>query len=77
MNITENMHEVRFTNIYILSHIIYYIQPLTIIIALAIKTVDFFTMHYDDIKQRLNMIYFNFDFLFQTNNKFITSCLKR
>ena len=41
MNATENMHEVRFPNIYILSHIIYYILPLTIIIVLGIKEVGF------------------------------------
>ena len=41
MNATENMHEVRFPNIYILSHIIYYIPPLTIIIVLGIKEVGF------------------------------------
>ena len=56
----ENMHEGRFPNIYILSHIIYYIIPLTIIIVLAIKTVGFskvrqtlstkFPMHDGDIK---------------------------
>ena len=50
MNAIENLHEVRFPNIYILSHIIYYIQPLTIIIASAIKAVGSFAMHYGDIK---------------------------
>ena len=60
MNAKENMHEVRFPNIYILSHIIYYIVPLTIIIVLAIKAVGLskvrqtlstiFAMHYSDIK---------------------------
>ena len=60
MNAKENMHEVRFLNIYILSHIIYYIIPLTIIIVLAIKAVSFskvretlsikFAMHYSDTK---------------------------
>ena len=35
----KNIYEVRFSNIYILSHIIYYIPPLTIIFALAIKVV--------------------------------------
>ena len=60
MNPKENMHKVRFHNIYILSHIIYSIAPLTIIIDLAIKAVGFskvrqtlsikFAMHYDDIK---------------------------
>ena len=44
------MHEVKFPNIYILSHIIYYIHPLTMITALAIKAVGFFAMHYGDIK---------------------------
>ena len=37
MNAIKNMHEVRFPNIYILSHINNYILPVTIIIALAIK----------------------------------------
>ena len=60
MNAKENMHEERFTNIYIITHIIYYIIPLTIIIVLAIKAVSFtnvkqtlstiFAMHYGDIK---------------------------
>ena len=60
MNVKENIHEVRFSNIYILSHIIYYIVPLTLIIVLAIKAIGFskvrqtlstiFAMHYDDIK---------------------------
>ena len=51
MNAIETIHEVRFPNIYILSHIIDYIHPpLTIIIALAIKAIGFFTMHYGDIK---------------------------
>ena len=60
MNAKENMHEVRFPNIYILSHIIYYIVPLTIIIVLAIKAVGFskvrqtlstiFVMHYGETK---------------------------
>ena len=58
MNAIENIHEVRFPNIYILSHIIYYILPLTIIIALTIKAVGFlkvrkifsniFATHYGD-----------------------------
>ena len=42
MSAIENMHEVRFPNIYILSHIIYYNHPLTMIIALSVKTVGFF-----------------------------------
>ena len=62
MNNIENMHEVRFPNIYILSQIIYYIPPLTIIIAFAIKESSRFStkvtqtfsniiaMHYGDIK---------------------------
>ena len=50
MNAIENMHEVRFANIYILSQIIFPIHPLTIIIALAIKAVGVFAMHYVDIK---------------------------
>ena len=39
----------RFPNIHILSYIIYYIHPLTIIVALAIKAVGFFAMHCGDI----------------------------
>ena len=50
MNAIENILEMRFPKIYILSHIIYYIHPLTIIIALTIKAVGFFAMHYGDIK---------------------------
>ena len=52
----ENMHDGRIPNIYILSHIIYYSVPLTILIVLAIKGVGFskvrqtlsteFAMHY-------------------------------
>ena len=77
MNAIENMHELRFSNIYILSHVIYHIHPLTIIFVLAIKAADFFAdffaMHYGSY-QRLNMIFFNLDFLlFQT----ITPSLKR
>ena len=58
MNAKENMHEVRFPNIYILSHIIYYIVPLAVIIVLAVKALGFskvrqtlsatFAMRYDD-----------------------------
>ena len=50
MNTIENIHELRFSNIYTLSHIIYHIHPLTMIIALAIKAVGFVAMHYGDIK---------------------------
>ena len=60
MPFMQNMHEVRFPNIYILSRIIYYTFPLTIIIVLAIKAVGFskvrlavsniFAMQYGDIK---------------------------
>ena len=35
------MHELRFPNIYMLSHTIYYIHPLTIIFALIVKAVVF------------------------------------
>ena len=52
--------EVRFPNIYILSDIVCYIVPLTVIIVLAIKAVGFskvrktlstiFAIHYGDIK---------------------------
>ena len=37
MNAKENIHEVRLPNIHMLSHIIYYILSLTLIIVLAIK----------------------------------------
>ena len=60
MNAKANMHEMRFSKIYILSHIVYYFIPLTIITVLAIKTVGFwkarqtlstiFAMRYGDIK---------------------------
>ena len=60
MPFMQNMHEVRFPNIYILSRIIYYIFRLTIIIVLAIKAVGFskvrlavsniLVMQYCDIK---------------------------
>ena len=60
MNAIENMHEVRLPNIFILSKIIHYILPLTVIIVLAIKGVIFskvrqtlsniFAIHYGDIK---------------------------
>ena len=54
------MHAVRFSNIHILSNIICYLFPLTVIIVLATKAVGFskvrqslsnlFAMHYGDIK---------------------------
>ena len=60
MNAKENMNEVGFPNIYILSQFIYYIVPLTIIIVFAIKAVGFskvrqtlsttFEMHYGGLK---------------------------
>ena len=57
MNAIANMRGVRLSNISILSHIVCYIPPLTIIIPLAIKAVGFstdfsniFAMHYGDIK---------------------------
>ena len=59
----ENIHEVRFANICIVSHIIYYIVPVTIIIVLGIKAVGFskarqalgtkFTMNYSHIKDQI------------------------
>ena len=60
MNTIGNMHGVRFPKISILLHIVCYIPPLTIVIALAIKAVgfskvrqtfsDIFAMYYGDIK---------------------------
>ena len=60
MNAIENMHEMRFPNICILSHVIYYIPSFTITIALAIKAVGFskvrqtfssiFAIHHGEIK---------------------------
>ena len=54
------MYDVRFPNVYIRSHIIYYIVPLPTIIVLVIKAVGFskvrktlslrFVMHYGEIK---------------------------
>ena len=41
MNAIGNMHEMRFSNMSILSHIVCYTAPLTIIIALVIKKVGF------------------------------------
>ena len=39
MNVIRNIYEVRFTNTYILLHIIYYILPLTVIIVMTINVV--------------------------------------
>ena len=60
MNVIGNMHEMRFSNISILSHIVCYIPPLTIIIALATKAIGFskvwqtfsiiFAMHHSDFR---------------------------
>ena len=60
MDSKQNMHEMIFPNIYILSHIIYFIVPLTVIIVLALKAVGFskvkqtlstkFAMHHGDVK---------------------------
>ena len=60
MNAIENMNEVKFPKSYTVSHIIYYIPSLTLVIALAIKAVGFskdrqtfiniFAMHYGDNK---------------------------
>ena len=68
MNAIGNMHEVRFSKISILSHIVCDIPPLTIIIALAIKAVGFskvrqtfsniFAMHYGDVLWLCIMVYF-------------------
>ena len=41
INAKESLHELRFPNIYIIPHIIYFIVPLSIIIVLAIKAVGF------------------------------------
>ena len=60
MNAIGNMNELRFPKISILSHIVCYNPPLTIIAALAIKAVGFskvrqtfsniFAIHCGDIK---------------------------
>ena len=50
MTAIANMYEIRFSNIYILSHIFYYIHSSTMVIALAIKAVGCFAKHYGDIK---------------------------
>ena len=66
MNSIENMGEVRFPIIYILSHTIYYIPPLTVIVALARKAESFskvrqtfsniFAMRYCDYEFRFFII---------------------
>ena len=84
MNAIEIMHEVRFPNIFILSHIIYYIPPLTLVTTWAIKAVggrrsDRLSVTYFQcimVITKIKCEYFYLDFLFQTK-KFITSCLKR
>ena len=69
MNTIGNMHGVRFPNIDLLSNIIYYILPLTIVIVLAIKPVGFskvrqslsniLVIHYGDkIKHEFLHFYF-------------------
>ena len=75
----------RFPNIYILSSIIHYIVPLTLVIVLAIKAVAFqrrdklsvpylqCTMVISKIKHE----FFYLDFLLFQTKKFITSWLKR
>ena len=65
------MHEVRFPNISILSHIVCYVPSLTIIIAVEIKAAGFskvrqissniFSMHYADIKdKKMNFFHLGF-----------------
>ena len=69
MNAIENMHKVRLSNIYILSHIVYYILPLTIIIVLAIKAVGF-----SKVRQTLSIIFaMHYGFLSFQTKKFVTS----
>ena len=87
MNAIENMHEVRFLSIYILSHIIYYILPLTIIIVLAIKakqsvfqtSVNFSVTYLLCIMviSKIKYELFYLDFLLFQTKKSITSWLKR
>ena len=74
MNAIENMHAVRFLNIYMLLHIIYYIHLLTIIIPLAIKAVGLFAMYHGYIKY---WTFFDLDCLLFQTKIFITSCWKR
>ena len=60
MNAKESMHKVIFPNIYVISHIIYYIALVTVIVVLAMKAVGFskgrqtlsaiFAMRYGDTK---------------------------
>ena len=69
MNGIKNMM-MRFLNIYILSHVIYYIPPLTIIIDLAVKAVVF-----PEVGQTFRL--FHLDLLLHEARKLITSCLKR
>ena len=73
MNVIGNMHEVRFSNISILSHIVCYIPPLTIIIALTLKAVDQIDFQ-EYIRnalwgyQILNIFLFGFVFYFRLRN---------
>ena len=60
----------RFLNIHILSHVIYYIPPLTIIIDLAVKAVGF-----PEVGQTFRLSHL--DLLLHETRKLITSCLKR
>ena len=60
----------RFLNIHILSHVIHYILPLTIIIDLAVKAVGF-----PEVGQTFRLSHL--DLLLHETRKLITSCLKR
>ena len=57
----------RFLNIHILSHVIYYIPPLTTIIDLAVG--------FPEVRQTFGLFYL--DLLLHETRKLITSCLTR
>ena len=69
----KDMHELRFSNISVLSHIVCYIPPLTLIVVFAIKAVglsrvrqafsNIFAMYYGDINK--NIFLFRFFYYFR------------
>ena len=72
----KDMHELRFSNISVLSHIVCYIPPLTLIVVSAIKAVglsrvrqafsNIFAMYYGDINK--NIFLFRFFYYFRLKN---------
>ena len=85
MNAKENIREVRFPNIYILSNIVYHSFTLTLVITLAIKAVGFQKSDKLSVSclqcimviSKIKYKFFCLDFLLFQTKKFITSWLKR